>query len=270
MSLILKITDTTFTDATLPVLQRDGLVDAGTKFLFDFADPYCFVKQAQPVNGDQFVNFVNGGAAATASLSGSTLGFSGGGITGFDQEQNELIELPAAGNLPTTNQGFVFCLWLKHLTQGDQTNFDAVAGYAYQTGTGCQYAISADNAGGKYRMYTNGNHTDYAFPAAGTIIQLATAMVKVGTNFVARAYVNGAQIGADIVLGAVSSFSLNQPGSGNMANPRIGYLAGYAQAWYGTVYRTWLNDTGSTGVDPLTLVQNDWAQNNARTVYPFA
>lgn len=270
MSLILKVTDTTFTDASLPLLQRDGLVDAGTKFLFDFADPYCFAKQAAPVNGDPFVNFVSGGASAITNLvGGSTLTFAGGGV-GFDAEVNEGIDLPAAGNLPVGNQGFVFCTWLKHIAQADSSSFNAVSGYAYQTGSTCQYALAAQNTTNQYRMYTNGQHIDVAFPAAGSINQLAAAMVKVGSNFVARAYMNGVQVGADIVLGAVSGFSLNQVPSVQMANPRIGYMSGYSQGWLGSIYRTWLNDIGATGVDPLTLIQNDWAQNNARITYPFS
>lgn len=264
MSLILKITDTTFTDATLPVLQRDGLVDAGMKFLFDFADPYCWPKQAAPVNNDQFTNFVSGGASAVTALSGgSTMTFATGGV-GFDIESNEGIVLPPSGNLPANNQGFVFCIWLKHLAQADQVNVPAVGGYSYQLGTNNQYAIISHNASGSYRMYANGNNVVVPFPANGAILQLATAIVKVGSNMVFRAYMNGAQTGADTVLGAASTFSLNQLPDGMMPSPELGYLAGASQGWIGNIYRTWLNDTGSMGVDPLAIVQADYAANNGR------
>ncbi|RDK01427.1 hypothetical protein [Paraburkholderia lacunae] len=264
MSLILKITDTTFTDATLPVLQRDGLVDAGMKFLFDFADPYCWPKQAAPVNNDQFTNLVSGGAAAVTFLAApSTMTFATGGI-GFDTETNEGILLPNSGNLPANNQGFVFCIWLKHLAQADQTSVSAVGGYSYQLGTSNQYAIIGQNSSNTYRMYANGQSVSVPFPANGAILQLAVAVVKVGSNMVLRAYMNGAQYGADVGLGAASTFSLNQVASAQMACPELGFLAGAGQGWVGSIYRTWLDDTGSTGVDPLAILQADYAVNSAR------
>lgn len=264
MSLILKITDTTFTDATLPVLQRDGLVDAGMKFLFDFADPYCWPKQAAPVNGDQFTNFVSGGASAVTALAGgSTMTFAAGGV-GFDTESNEGIVLPPSGNLPANNQGFVFCIWLKHLAQADQTSVTAVGGYSYQLGTGNQYAIVGHNASSTYRMYAQGGNVAVPFPANGAILQLATALVKVGSNIVQRAYMNGAQVGADAIAGQAATFSLNQVSSAQMPSPELGFLAGAGQGWCGSIYRTYLTDIGATGADPLAILQADYAANSAR------
>jgi len=264
MSLILKITDTTFTDNTLPVLQRDGTVDAGTKFLFDFADPYCWPKQVAPLNGDQFTNFVNGGAAAVTALAGgSSMTFATGGI-GFDTETNEGIILPASGNLPANNQGFLFCIWLKHLAQADQTSINAVGGYSNQLGVNNQYALVALNASGTYRLYAQGSNVPVPFPANGTIVQLAVAVVKVGTNMVLRAYMNGAQYGADVALGAASTFSLNQVAAAQMPSPELGYLAGSLQGWCGSIYRTYLTDIGATGADPIAILQADYAANSGR------
>ncbi|RQR81460.1 MULTISPECIES: hypothetical protein [unclassified Burkholderia] len=267
MSLILKISDVAFTDATLPKLQRDSVVDAGTKFLFDFADAYGWPKQAAPVNGDQFVNLVDGGAPATTVLSGgSTMTFGGGGI-GFDQESNEGILLPNSGNLPANNKGFLFALWMKHGTPIDSTTVAAVGGYANQSGQYCQYAISGINSSGIYGLQCNGSRVNFAYPAVGSIHQLAMAVVKSGTNMVLRGYADGAQIGADVVLGAVATWQLPQPsgaGSGVMPQPELGFMSGFGQSWVGSIYRTYLNDIGATGADPLAIVQADFAANSGR------
>ena len=41
MSLIIRLADA-FTDATLPLLYRDPILNAGSQFLFDFSNPYCW------------------------------------------------------------------------------------------------------------------------------------------------------------------------------------------------------------------------------------
>ncbi|HDR9028757.1 TPA: hypothetical protein QDB14_002957 [Burkholderia vietnamiensis] len=267
MSLILKISDVAFTDATLPKLQRDSVVDAGTKFLFDFADAYGWPKQAAPINGDQFVNFVDGGAPATTVLSGgSTMTFGGGGI-GFDEESNEGILLPVSGKLPANNKGFLFVLWIKHGTPIDTTSIGAVAGYAYQNGTFCQYAIqSGNNSGGAYKLYCKGSNVAFPYPAVGSIHQLGMAVVKSGTNMVLRGYADGAQIGADAILGAADTWLLPQPADsgGAMPQPELGFVTGFAQNWVGSMYRTFLTDIGATGADPLAIVQADFAANSGR------
>lgn len=266
MSLILKVTDAAFSDATLPLLRRDALLDAGTKFLYDFADPFCWSKQAAPASNDKFVNFVTETADATATLNFGSLGFSNGGLvfSGVNASPQEWVKLPAAGILPTSNQGFLFVTWIKHGTPYDATTIYPVSGYMFQTGSKAIYGLAAHNGNNNYRMYAGGTYNTMPYPAVGTVTQMASAWVKVNGVYVLRSYANGAQYGADNP-NAMQQLVTLDPGS-ELDGPYLGTAGGFGYNWQGNIYRTFLTDIGATGADPLALVQKDWAENNGRFI----
>src|SRR5580698_6992389 len=57
MSIIEK-GQTAFTDTTLPVLYPDWIINIGSLFCFDLADPYCLVSGAALSNGLAIPNLV--------------------------------------------------------------------------------------------------------------------------------------------------------------------------------------------------------------------
>lgn len=75
--LVIRLSSVTFSDESLPILGRDPLLAAGSKFIFDFADSYCWPSQATPVaNGQVVKNLVE-------SKAGASIYFSPGQRRGF-------------------------------------------------------------------------------------------------------------------------------------------------------------------------------------------
>ncbi len=104
-------------DATIAKLNRDPVVNAGSKFLFDFLDPYCNPNADGALTTAAVLrNLVNGGAAAaltsTAAVPVSLAGKAGISITGgYQSGAASRIDLGVA--VPTGDHAFVSMFWVK-------------------------------------------------------------------------------------------------------------------------------------------------------------
>ena len=274
MTLIIRIPGVTFSDQTLPILSRDAMIAAGSKFIYDFADSYCWPTQAAPLStGESVKNLVDGASAANIYLAnGATLGFAGGGLT-FDSQADEGVNIPdSVGMLASNNDGFLYCVWLKHGAQTNVVSQSLVAGNTYQTGAENQYACSYLGDTGVYRMTVDGaRNGDIPGIVVGQVVQLAVAYLPDGVGgHKIRSYKNGVPFLADVpTIGA-----LNVPISTARTNA-IGRnssgAGGFVQEWVGTVFRNWLEDL-SLSQPTATLrsayadaqVAKDYAQNVGR------
>jgi hypothetical protein len=272
MTLNLRIPGVTFTDSTLPILSRDSIIKPGTKFVYDFANPYSWVKQAAPANGDAVKSLLPSAADATVYIGASTsMQFTGGGFK-FDNELLEGVLIPdSAGMLAANNDGFIYTIWIKHLTQLASNNQALISGNTYQTGNENQYSCSYVWADSTYRMRADGIGPGNIALAANEIAQLAIAYLPDGAGgHKARLYKNGVQIGSDVA----TSGALNVPSTTGRAvgiGNSVGQNSGFSHDWTGMVYRTWLEDIAAS--QPTSTlraayadaqVAKDYAQNLSR------
>ena len=243
MTLILHIPGALFTDDTLPVLSRDSIIKPGTKFVYDFANPYSWAKQASPVNGDVVKSLLPSAADATVYIgAGATMQFEGGGLK-FDNELLEGVVIPdSAGMLAANNDGFIYAIWIKHLAQLASNNQALIAGNTFQTGNENQYSCSYVWADGTYRLRADGIGPGNIALAVNEIAQLAIAYLPDGAGgHKARMYKNGQPVGADMATAG----PLNVPSSAGRAagiGNSVGQNSGFSHDWTGMVGRTWLED----------------------------
>ena len=243
--LVIRLPGVTFSDESLPILGRDPLLAAGSKFIFDFADSYCWPSQAAPIaNGQAVRNLVETKADASIYFTpGQSPGFSGGGLT-FGVRTEEGVVIPdSVGMLGSNSDGFLYSIWLKHGVQVNKVSQSLVAGNTYQTGIENQYACAYLADTGVYRMYADGERNgDVTDIAVGQIVQLAIAYLPDGAGgHKIRLYKNGAPFLADkavvgplnipVSVGRTSSIGRNSTGTG-----------GFVQEWVGSVFRNWLED----------------------------
>lgn len=272
--LVIRLPGVTFSDESLPILGRDPLLAAGSKFIFDFADSYCWPSQAAPVaNGQVVKNLVESKADASIYFSpGQAPGFAGGGLT-FGVRAEEGVAIPdSVGMLASNNDGFLYSIWLKHGVQVNKASQSLVAGNTYQTGAENQYACAYLADTDVYRMYADGaRNGDVTGIAVGQIVQLAIAYLPDGSGgHKVRLYKNGAPYLADaaavgplnipVNIGRTNSIGRNSTGAG-----------GFVQEWVGTVFRNWLEDLSVSQPNATqraayadAQVAKDYAQNVGR------
>lgn len=274
MTLIIRIPGTAFSDQSLPILGRDSLLTAGSRFILDFADSYCWSSQAAPSSNGQVVkNLVENKANATIYFTpGQAPGFSGGGLT-FGVRTEEGVVIPdTVGMLPSNNDGFLYSVWLKHGIQVNKASQSLVAGNTFQTGIENQYACAYLADIDVYRMYADGDRNgDVSGIAVGQIVQLAIAYLPDGAGgHKIRLYKNGLPFLADKAVVGPLNIPVNAGRTSSIGRNSTG-TGGFVQEWVGTVYRNWLEDlTLSQPVSTLRAayadaqVAKDYAQNLGR------
>lgn len=245
MPIIIRIPDVQFTDSSLPILGRDPMLTPGSRFILDFADPYCWPSQAAPsANGQVVKNLVESKADASIYFSpGQAPGFSGGGLTlGARAEQGVAIP-DSVGMLASNNDGFLYSIWLKHGVQVNKVSQSLVAGNTYQTGAENQYACAYVADTNVYRMYADGaRNGDVAGIEVGQIVQLAIAYLPDGSGgHKVRLYKNGAQLFADSPAVGPLNIPVNVGRTCSIGRNSVG-AGGFVQEWVGSVFRNWLED----------------------------
>lgn len=271
MPLIIRIPGSSFTDPDLPVLSRDSIIKTGTRFVYDFSNKYSWGKQADPENGDTVKSLLAKAADANIYIGvGTAMQFEGGGFK-FDKQPLKGVMIPdSAGMLAANNTGFIYTIWVKHLTQLASNNQALVAGNTFQVGAENQYSCSYVWADSAYHMRVNGSRVIISV-AANEVAQLAMAYLPDGSGgFKARAYKNGVQVGSDVVTVAplkVPSSAGRSAGIGNSP----GQNSGFSHDWTGIVYRSWLEDLALSEPDAALRaayaneqVAKDFSQNVSR------
>lgn len=256
MSLILK-TSSVFTAAGLPRLYRDSILNAGSLCLFDFANTYCFPKQAAPVSGDTFVNLVDGAPGGVVANYSNAFGFAGGGIfiPGYGGATSSYIDLGDNYNLSALGSpDFLQIAWVKQ----DAASYDTVSnqgiwGRSNDISTAnCQFHLEMNSqlSGRVSNGTTNVNPvagSGFAAPIAKT--QIAQAWV----NGVLYIYANGVLVSSAGIAGP-----LNNPAG---ARAKIGAIQNF---WKGYVYRTYLENLTVSGKSAATQVLADYNANVSR------
>ena len=274
MTLIIRIPDVVFTDASLPILGRDTMLSAGAKFIYDFADSYCWPSQAAPTSNGQVVkNLVESMEDASIYFSpGQAPGFAGGGLTlGVPAEQGVAIP-DSVGMLASNNDGFLYSIWLKHGEQLNKASQSLVAGNTYQSNIENQYACAYLADTGVYRMYADGERNgDVTGIAVGQIVQLAIAYLPDGAGgHKIRLYKNGAPFLADKAVVGPLNIPVNAARTNSIGRNSTG-AGGFVQEWVGTVFRNWLEDLSVSQPNAAqraayadAQVAKDYAQNVGR------
>lgn len=254
MALLQKLNGITFTNTTIPKIYRDEVVTKGGIYCYDLADATSWVKQSNSVSGDVIANLVDGGEVAT--LTSDALTFAGGGFTNFAVAGTQRILLPDAAKLEANTGGFLVAVWIKPGTQ-TQAAADLVAGYRYvDTGPwGIRYTSP------NHKVLVNGEVVSLG-TLTSAVHQVVMGWVPVSAGvFEKRVYLDGALFSA-----SASPATLQAPTTlPTKATLGDAYgTTGLNSLWVGSIYRSWMDDLGVSGADPLVLVQKDWAANNGR------
>ncbi len=234
-----------FTDTTLPKLYRDYLINAGSKYLFDFGDVYCNPNVVNGVsavaNATQFVNLVDGAPVATNAGSTTTQAADGGMVFAGTSNGATYINLGNTYDLSAANPEFLVIAWSKAATNcgNDRTAVMLGSGNA-----AFQYSIESSNAGANF----NGGLVN-----DGTATQWAYHRHPNGTT---KRYKNG-------VLMSTTTGNPTTLADYSASITRIGYDPG-ATAFNGTVYRVYLENLTVSGESALAQVQRDYAANAGR------
>lgn len=267
-TIITKIPGVTFSDATLPKLYRDPVIDIGTKIVVDGLDTYSWPKQAAPAQADNWVNLVSGGTNGLVNTAGAAggvdVGFAGGGFQ-FGKVAGpsyDYIKFSGA-SLAAASVGLLVIVWLKHIDYTSADVYSGVAGCAVDGGSENQWTIQCDSTTRAYTGKANGVATPEFALASNEIAQIAISMSKINdagspsSDHYLRLYKNGAQVGSAISTG---STTLTQPSD---AAVYLGGVPTYQTDWSGRIYRHVLSDL-SAGISPLATVAADYAANVGR------
>lgn len=239
-SLIFRVPGS-FTDASLPKLSRDPIVNAGTKLVLDFADPYCFPGQApDPGNGTVFKNLVDGMENAVLSKSALfPVGFSGGGLyfeNGVNDGQGSRLSLGNSFKFPLSVDQLVIC-WMKQssVVKNSITFGFGIPG-VYQFGRGSNDSAYQLSGGTSNRTITSAE-------ALTKPAQLAFS-IKAGSF---QAYLNGQAVGSPFVLSSFGASTDLWLGGAPSQNE-----------WAGHIYRAVIEDLTASGANPAAQVAKDY------------
>lgn len=267
---------------TGPVLYRDQIMDAGFVGHYDFISDY--VKNGY-VAGTPFASpatvrsLVRNGAPAapeTVWAAPFTGGFTSKGLK-LQSGSNAKLKLPDAFKLPANTTRFAFCVWASVETALGAimaSTFESFAGYAYQTGTYCQYVVGfttdANSAVLSLRFIVNGLNLQVTTPAVlakitdGAMHQYAmdAEVISGGTQVRITGYMDGVQVGQATVAfsGALNDPSAEANPQKNVVGPYVGQIGGYQPAW-GHYGRVWLkrHSLDPSGRSTADIVAQEWA-----------
>jgi len=178
--------DLDFTDATLPVVMNDSVIDKHTRYVLDAGDLLSW-GQGSPAAGQKWSDLGPIGADAVIASSGGLPGFAGGGFVFDEATANQRIDLPSSAKIAPSSVGFAAAIWIKSVAPVPGSAAVRIGGwhnvatgpwgfYAFQD----RHALIADGA-------TSGPAVSY-----GTVHQLAVGRVRLpdGT-FQRRFYIDG-------------------------------------------------------------------------------
>lgn len=251
MSLIIRIPNVTFTDATLPKLYRDSVINTGTKFLYDLVNPVGYPKQAAPAIGspsaDKMVNLLDGVSdGLLTATAGSQIGWGASG--GLTTGNTPLLRIQAKNNVaPASETQCVGIVWIKH-TAGSGVNsvianFANMVGLYHSTTNDNFYAMSIGSAARQITAFT-------ATSIAGQVHQWAVAFNN--ATLMLRVYFDGIEILAMPGWQVLTASTVHQ----------LAWSSGMASGWQGTIYR-WLFDNCSIKT-AAQVVAADYAANVGR------
>ena len=215
VSIITKLSSA-FTDTTLPKLYRDPILTAGSMFLFDLANPFCWNPANTVADGAVVNNLLDGAPGANLRIPSGTMTYVAG--KGFQLSATatfQRIEIDSGTNYFQTNltDDYLIQAWVKYpATDPGAGNVGLIFNkggsviYSYgQPGPflASRYPAESINTAygditGKFDANTATN-TNYNNAAVGTVPgSHLFGLAKVGTNL--QIYKDGALIGSSALL----------------------------------------------------------------------
>lgn len=277
------------TDTSLPILQRDQLLygaNNGVLSLFDIANTFCYDQTTAVSNGKTITNInESGNNGSLVIASGKTITIGGNGVIYNElTDKNSYVNGNAAAcaNIwasGTGTQYFLFCMYVKLPTLANW-NTDAIAfsmlQFAADTG---DYRTIADlltltqtNGGGlAFRRQKAVNSIDVLGITPvnadyGSFVQLA---------FWRNASGQGARLKSENGT-ILTTTTTNAANSANFstASQKIGSVgtfnvpsASNANAVKWKYYRSFIENLVTSGRDPVTVLNEDYARTIARGVF---
>jgi hypothetical protein len=248
-------------------LYRDRIITSGSKYLFDFEDPYCnpHTRSAALSEGATFRNMVDGAAVGTvfgASVQNNAAG-QGVSLPGINDHGVDFGTSYPMGTGPRT---FLCIIWLMRRTG------DATSAFAHIWGR------NTNGADGEFFLYSG---ADGVSPVAGLYLG-AGQQVNVGGSFTLDAprqiafawtgsavygFSNGAQTFNLANAGSLDTTT----GSEGIGRKTTATAFGFNTQWDGTYFRIYKEDlTTFSGTESaraahaLAQVQQDYADNIGR------
>ena len=269
MGISLKITGS-FTDSSLPVVGYDAMLNGGTKFLMDLANPNLypaqnatFVGAINGVPGGETITKVGGGGTApTFSGGGYYLPSGAGGTPGLRSATGSGCPYDLT-KFPDTDE-WLFTLWYKQsqaATDGNTRNLfgiaDAASGAAQQFGITDTYA----SANGIINLRVAG--VSLTGVCSGPVVgigQVAIHMRSDASNRYLTCYRDGARVN-QVTTPKVAFLALS---SGALYVANAVSLSGVSVPTERTFYRASVENITQSQRDPAQQVAKDFALNTGR------
>lgn len=270
---VIERLSTPFTDASLPRLYRDPILNTGSMFLFDFLDGFSNPNgDGNLAAGASFANLVDGAPGATivgttasfASLSGRA-GLAIPGATGAAGTAN-YVDLGTSYNLAALNHDFLMILWLKTVASGFTTGYPQILVQGPFSNEGNDQVSITMGSDGKTPRGSVANSTGTGASASGAsgaglgaVQQLA--MFRAGSTLALS--LNNVAVTPQTVIPGTGLYDVSSSGS---PSTKIG------AAYKGTMYRAYKEDLtvsaaaiGSTpAAQAAAQIAADYAANASR------
>jgi hypothetical protein len=235
MTLVIRI-PLNFNDPNneIPKIERDSLINRGTKFMHDFGNPYCYPAQVANVpNGTVFTNLVEGAATGVVenAFAGLTLDAKGG----MYMPGSCHINLGNGYNLATDNHDFLFQMWVRIVAGYSTSAYQPIVskGTSTQANQTQLYLDTGDN-GLKFRIGSASTTQPAVSSEFGPVVLDKPYLISYGRE--------GGYLKTLINKTQIAAF----PFAGPMANVTANWLIG-SGPWKGWVYRPMLEDLTVSG-----------------------
>ncbi|MCA8183841.1 hypothetical protein [Burkholderia vietnamiensis] len=247
-TLVLSVPGET-TDASLPTLAKDAIINAGSMFLFDFLHPDCNANAVGALSaGATFSNLVDGKPVGSVAGAGgdATLTNTGGGLSFAGTTGARFVDLGKTYAMAAVNHPNVVIAWAKAVAPVNNSGVVSL-GSAIATR---QYTIEASSAGASMAINGQNGGGSFAMPAGASQFALAWSPTGILQAFINNTLV--AQVKDDTVLIDYSAYST-----------RVGVDPATVM-WKGMIYRVYQEDLAVSGMTAAAVVANDFAANNGR------
>lgn len=241
-----------------------GEVKGGHKALFDVAQTG---ETGIISSGDTISNLIVGGDPLICTSSGFLVPLETAKGIEFSNSSPgvEFVEMPAVFDLNTlgAEPSIVISTWITNKTVSGSGS-PAVMGYAYQTGTYCQWSIAHENIDNTIAVRVNGYK--YTMPMTLNEPTLITIVIEKSSDgmWIGHIYKNDTIVGSK----PESSYPFKDPAGGASPSRSIGYIGGYAGDWDGIVHRLQLFKFDPGTFDAAQWIADEIANNSGRFVLP--
>ncbi|KVE13317.1 hypothetical protein WI92_14600 [Burkholderia vietnamiensis] len=245
----------------LPFWYPDGIMNPGSKLLFDFSNPACNANAAGLMSaGQTFTNLVSGAPVGTVNAATNTAynptNVGGNGGISFPGQNTNIgnVSLGSTYDMHATNDDWLVILWLKLAATPINANAYANIWGLQSNAQNGLFAFDTGSDNKSPRVVANpqsNSPTPQPLGASftlGSVQQVAVSWQKTGaSSSVAKVFINGVfafSFGAGgVTLLDMSAYSMNL-GSAKMQ---------------GSIYMAYMEDLTVSGADPAAQVVADYA-----------